>query len=46
MINNVFTEEFFNSLKSSVVDIEFAESLPPQCYSSQAFFERDYQVHS
>tara|TARA_R110001583_G_scaffold101729_1_gene248184 strand:- start:14398 stop:15600 length:1203 start_codon:yes stop_codon:yes gene_type:complete len=39
MINKVFTEDFFASLNSSTVDIEFAESLPPECYSNQAFFE-------
>ncbi len=33
------TNEFFDSLGSSIVDVNEAETLPPQCYSEASFFE-------
>ncbi|GAA6185030.1 MULTISPECIES: aromatic ring-hydroxylating oxygenase subunit alpha [Alteromonadaceae] len=39
MMKKVFDEEFFASLASSTLEVEQAETLPPECYSDQAFFE-------
>jgi len=39
MKSNIFSEEFFDALQSSVIDIADAETLPPSCYTSPAFFE-------
>ncbi|MGH8446866.1 MAG: aromatic ring-hydroxylating oxygenase subunit alpha [Solimonas sp.] len=39
MKGNLFTDAFFDGLESSVLDIGNAETLPPACYTSPAFFE-------
>ncbi|MDB5818443.1 MAG: Rieske (2Fe-2S) protein [Rhizobacter sp.] len=39
MKRQVFTQEFFDSLGSSAVDINDARMLPPECYVSPDFFE-------
>lgn len=39
MTDNPLNEEFFQSMESSIVDVLDAETLPPACYTSDAFFE-------
>ena len=35
----VLNDEFFESLESSIVDVNSAQSLPPLCYTNREFFE-------
>ena len=39
MTDNPLNEAFFQSMESSIVDVLDAETLPPACYTSEAFFE-------
>ncbi|TDI63846.1 MAG: aromatic ring-hydroxylating dioxygenase subunit alpha [Alphaproteobacteria bacterium] len=39
MNNSLLTDAFFNRLHSSVLPIEDAETLPPECYTDSAFYE-------
>lgn len=39
MSDGLFNDAFFKSLDSSVLDVSQAETLPPECYTSEAFFE-------
>ena len=39
MSDAMFSDAFFKGLDSSVVDVSKAETLPPECYTSNAFFE-------
>ncbi|MDB5444840.1 MAG: Rieske (2Fe-2S) protein [Phenylobacterium sp.] len=38
-MTQVFSDTFFDSLSSSVLTVDEAETLPPQCYADPAFFE-------
>jgi hypothetical protein len=35
----VLNDEFFESLESSIIDVNSAQSLPPLCYKNREFFE-------
>jgi nitrite reductase/ring-hydroxylating ferredoxin subunit len=35
----VLNDEFFESLESSIIDVNSAQSLPPLCYTNREFFE-------
>lgn len=39
MSSQIFNDEFFASFGTSVGDVTEAETLPPECYTDQAFFE-------
>ncbi|HTJ64667.1 MAG TPA: Rieske (2Fe-2S) protein, partial [Alphaproteobacteria bacterium] len=38
MARSLLTDEFFESFESSVIALEDAESLPPECYVNEDFF--------
>jgi len=37
--SQIFNDEFFAGLSSSVGDVTDAETLPPECYTDEGFFE-------
>ena len=39
MPNEIFSDEFFASMDSSILDVNQARMLPPKCYSDPRFFE-------
>jgi len=39
MPRTILTQDFFDGLESSVIDVSKAETLPPACYTSEEFFE-------
>lgn len=39
MSSQIFNDEFFAGLSSSVGDVTDAETLPPECYTDEGFFE-------
>ena len=39
MTDNPLNEAFFQSMESSIVDVLDAETLPPACSTSRAFFQ-------
>jgi nitrite reductase/ring-hydroxylating ferredoxin subunit len=39
MQNEIFSDEFFASMDSSILDVNQARMLPPSCYSDRDFFE-------
>ncbi len=44
MTVELFTDAFFDSLSSSVLDVAEAESLPPACYTDAAFYAFEKQA--
>ena len=44
MSRSVLNDAFFESLSSSVLEFDEAESLPPACYTDQEFFEFEKQA--
>ena len=41
---SILTDEFFDCLESSVLPLEDAETLPPECYTDRDFYELEKQA--